>query len=76
MALRENLLFNLLIVRKMENQNQTPNTYTVVKGDSLSKISQKFYGDAKKWKVIYEANKSVIGSNPDLIHPGQVYVIP
>ena len=60
----------------MENTNDSPNKYTVVKGDSLSKISLKFYGNANKWKVIYEANKSVIGSNPDLIHPGQVYIIP
>lgn len=50
-------------------------TYTVVKGDSLSKIAKAFYGSAGKWKVIYEANKDLI-KNPDLIYPGQVFRIP
>lgn len=50
-------------------------TYTVVSGDSLSKIAQKFYGDARKWRTIHEANRDVI-KNPDLIHPGQVFKIP
>jgi len=46
--------------------------YEVVKGDSLSKIGQKF-GIA--WKDIYEANRNVI-SNPDLIQPGWKLKIP
>jgi nucleoid-associated protein YgaU len=50
-------------------------TYTVVAGDSLSKIAKKMYGDASKWKLIFEANKDVI-KNPDLIHPGQKFEIP
>ncbi|HEY7683125.1 MAG TPA: LysM peptidoglycan-binding domain-containing protein [Gemmatimonadales bacterium] len=50
-------------------------TYTVAKGDSLSKIAKRFYGDAKHWKKIYEANQSTI-KNPDLIFPGQVLKIP
>jgi nucleoid-associated protein YgaU len=50
-------------------------TYTVVGGDSLSKISKKIYGDAGRWKEIFEANKDTI-KNPDLIHPGQVLKIP
>jgi len=50
-------------------------TYTVVSGDSLSKIAQREYGDASKWQQIYAANKGTI-SNPDLIHPGQVLTIP
>lgn len=53
-----------------------PRTYTVVKGDSLSKIAKSFYGKADKWRVIYEANKAVVGANPDLIKPGQVLTIP
>ena len=52
-----------------------PRTYTITKGDSLSKIAKKFYGDAKQWKKIYEANQSTI-KNPDLIFPGQVIKIP
>jgi len=50
-------------------------TYTVQKGDSLSKIAKALYGHAGKWKVIYEANKDSI-KNPDLIYPGQVFRIP
>ena len=49
--------------------------YTVVKGDSLSRIAtlKKVEGG---WKVIYEANVKVIGSNPNHILPGQVLVLP
>ncbi len=48
-------------------------TYTVKSGDSLSKIGQR-HGVA--WREIYEANKDVIGDNPDLIKPGQKLRIP
>lgn len=48
-------------------------TYVVVKGDSLSKIASK-YGTT--WQKIYEANRSVVGSNPNLIYPGQKLLIP
>jgi nucleoid-associated protein YgaU len=50
-------------------------TYTVVTGDTLSKIAKSMYGDANKWRKIYEANTDII-KNPDLIHPGQVLKIP
>lgn len=53
----------------------TEATYTVVSGDSLSKIAKKFYGDAQQWRRIFEANTDQI-KNPDLIHPGQVLRIP
>ena len=49
--------------------------YTVVKGDSLSKIAKEFYGDAMKYPVIFEANQPML-TNPDLIYPGQVLRIP
>jgi nucleoid-associated protein YgaU len=50
--------------------------YTVVSGDSLWKIAAHQYGDGDKWRTIYNANKSVIGANPNLIRPGQRLVIP
>jgi len=50
-------------------------TYTVVSGDSLSKIAKREYGDAAKWRGIWEANRDSI-KNPDLIHPGQVLNLP
>jgi nucleoid-associated protein YgaU len=48
------------------------NTYTVVSGDSLSKIGAK-YGIS--WKAIYDANRDII-KDPDMIHPGQELKIP
>lgn len=51
-------------------------TYTVVGGDNLSKIAKSFYGNDRKWRKIYDANRAVIGKNPDLIKPGQVLTIP
>lgn len=53
----------------------TLKTYTVVKGDSLSKIARRHYGDAQQWRKIYEANKDSI-KDPDLIYPGQNLRIP
>ena len=50
-------------------------TYTVVAGDSLSKIAKQFYGKANAWRKIFEANQDIV-KNPDLIHPGQVLKIP
>ena len=60
----------------ISTDDQVDRTYTVRPGDSLSKIAKSLMGDAKKWRVLYEANKDVVGSNPDLIHPGQVLKIP
>ena len=60
----------------VSTDQQIDRTYTVRPGDSLSKIAKSLMGDAKKWRVLYEANKDVVGSNPDLIHPGQVLKIP
>jgi len=49
--------------------------HTVVRGDTLSAIAKKFYGNANKYPVIFEANKPML-SNPDKIYPGQVLRIP
>jgi hypothetical protein len=51
-------------------------TYTVVRGDCLWNIAKRFYGSGAKYTVIYNANKGVIGGNPNLIYPGQVLTIP
>jgi len=50
-------------------------SYTVVKGDTLSKISKHFYGNANQWKRIFEANRGLL-KDPDKIFPGQVLRIP
>ena len=50
-----------------------PRTYTVVSGDTLWAIAEKFYGDGNKYQQIADASGV---ANPDLIHPGQVLTIP
>jgi nucleoid-associated protein YgaU len=49
--------------------------YTVVSGDTLSKISRQFYGDPHPYNRIFEANKPML-SHPDRIYPGQKLRIP
>jgi nucleoid-associated protein YgaU len=52
--------------------------HKVVQGDTLGGIALKYYGSAvkEKWMLIYEANKAVIGDNPNLIRIGAVLKIP
>lgn len=68
------------VANKRETNNApTPKaaqTYTVVKGDCLWNIAKRFYGNGSKYTVIYNANRGVIGGNPNLIYPGQVLTIP
>ena len=48
--------------------------YTVQPSDEregLLGIAHRLYGDASRWPEIYEANQSVIGNNPNVIHVGQ-----
>ncbi|MBU0677550.1 MAG: LysM peptidoglycan-binding domain-containing protein [Verrucomicrobia bacterium] len=49
--------------------------YTVLTGDTLSKIARKVYGDAGRWKVIYEANKDTL-NKPEAVKVGQTLMIP
>jgi hypothetical protein len=51
-------------------------TYTVVKGDCLWNITKKYTGSGSNWKELYNLNTSVIGSNPNLIYPGQILTLP
>jgi nucleoid-associated protein YgaU len=50
-------------------------TYTVKSGDTLSKISREFLGDANDYMKIFEANRDQL-TDPDKIQPGQVLKIP
>jgi len=50
-------------------------TYTVKKGDSLWAIASKYYGKGAEYSKIFNANTDQI-SNPNLIYPGQVLVLP
>ena len=53
-----------------------PDEYIVEKGDTLFQIASKFYVGGNLWPLLYKENEKVIGSNPDLIKPGQVLKIP
>lgn len=59
-------------------ERSIPKTYTVVQGDNLWKIAQKYLGDGSRWQDIYtyNNNKSIIGGNPNLILPGMELSIP
>lgn len=62
---------------KMETKAPAPEAkmHTVVSGESLSRIAKKYYGDAMKYNVIFEANQPAL-KDPDKIYPGQVLRIP
>jgi len=62
---------------KIEVEAKEPEAtfYTVVRGDTLSGIAKKHYGNANKYMVIFEANKPML-EHPDRIYPGQVLRIP
>ncbi len=50
-------------------------TYTVIPGDSLSRIAGRKLGDSSLWTTIYILNKDTV-RDPDLIYPGQVLTLP
>jgi nucleoid-associated protein YgaU len=49
--------------------------HTVVSGDTLGSIAKKYYGDALKYALIFNANKPML-KDPNKIYPGQVLRIP
>lgn len=76
------LVGNLKGVSKVNDNNLTAppafepfQFYTVQRGDSLSKTAKRYYGDAMKYPVLFEANREII-KDPDLIYPGQVLRVP
>lgn len=60
---------------KREDTREKPKTYTVKRGDCLSSIARKLTGSSD-WYALYEQNKGIIGSNPNLIKDGTVLTIP
>ena len=50
-------------------------TAKISRGDNLWRISQRTYGRGERYTVIYDANQSQI-RDPDLIYPGQIFVLP
>lgn len=53
-----------------------PVSHTVVRGDTLSLIARRYYGDPLKYRQIYDANRAAIGRNPSIIELGIVLTIP
>ena len=60
---------------EVENPEPESTYYEVQRGDSLSKIAKRHYGDAMKYPVIVEANRPML-RDPDKIYPGQVLRLP
>lgn len=56
-------------------EEEAPRIYVVQRGDSLSKIAKEVYGNAGRWREIYEANQDQI-QDPNLIRPGWELRIP
>jgi nucleoid-associated protein YgaU len=54
---------------------QNQRHYTVKSGDTLSKISREFYGDANQYTKIFNANRNIL-RDPNTIKPGQELIIP
>lgn len=54
----------------------TPTQYTIRAGDCLWNIAKDQLGDSLKWQDIFNANKDILGNNPDLIHPGTTINLP
>lgn len=50
-------------------------TYTVKRGDNLSKIAEEVYGDKNKWQKIYDANRVALGGS-EKVRVGLVLTIP
>lgn len=64
--------YNFEPTKTEETSKPSETIYVVKKGDNLSKIAKKY---KTTWKSIYNTNKKVIGSNPNLIKPGMKLVI-
>lgn len=66
------------VENKREESTSAPSaenqSYTVKSGDTLWALAKYYYGDGSKYSLIASANKEI--TNPNLIYPGQVIVIP
>ncbi|MFA6715624.1 MAG: LysM peptidoglycan-binding domain-containing protein [Victivallales bacterium] len=68
--------FTLKKTEKTENKApEKERSYVVQKGDSLSSISRQFYGSARYYKIIFDANREILPTERAL-RPGQVLKIP
>lgn len=66
--------------------DERPRSYTVERGDCLWRIARASLVEmgrtatgtavADYWRQIYRANRDVVGPDPNLIHPGQILILP
>jgi nucleoid-associated protein YgaU len=64
------------VAREILRDCPGPVNYVIQNGDTLSHIALHYYADATKWNLIHDANRAVIGPNPNLIRTGLKIVIP
>ncbi|GIQ70905.1 LysM peptidoglycan-binding domain-containing protein [Xylanibacillus composti] len=57
-------------------EQESARVYVVKAQDSLWLIAKRMLGNGDRWRELYDANRQVIGPNPNLIHPGQVLEVP
>ncbi len=62
--------------QKVSSNDPGFNTYTVLPGDSLSKIAYKVYGDTTQWRRIQKSNRDFLGEKGVNVRPGQVLKVP
>lgn len=74
-AMHSDVTLDLMVDASTAPPPPAEQTYSVRSGDTLSKISKQFYGDANRYMKIFEANRETL-SDPDKIKPGQVLRIP
>lgn len=77
--LKEMITSDSLIQVPSTSDNAQPTSsqhYIVMEGDSLTRLAQRFYRNASRYRMIYEANRERIGDNPNLIRMGMTLIIP
>lgn len=57
-------------------ETATGKVVVVKKGDTLSLVSKRELGSPDRWREIYDVNKDVVGTNPQLIYIGMQLRIP
>lgn len=64
--------------RRSRGPNEPPShtqVHTVLEGETLPSIAQRYFNDPEKWRAIYAANRDVL-QDPDLVMAGQRLLIP